>query len=356
MKNQMAHSEKHTVCYDLLRILASFLVVIIHVCFQNWTKISVRSVGWQTLNVFDGLSHCAVPLFVMISGTVFLRRQEPIEPKTVLKRYIPKLLMAFLFWSLFYAIFETGFESVFSMQWIKTVILNCLDYKYHLWFFPEMIVAYLFLPLLWPLAHYKDGKLVGYACLLFLVLRAGLLTVALLPVPTPVLTWMGKFSVGTGNFIGYMLLGYYLSTVQKKKTAMWLTVLLLILSSLLIIGWNCFLSVRSGEAVDKVLAIGKLPVALQAAALFSLFSRLEQSKCLNRCRKPVVRFAGLTLGIYVIHVFVLEALKKWLHLSVATIGLPMVLSVPLLALLVYAISAAIAFVLKKLPVVKDWLV
>lgn len=348
--------KKHIVCYDLLRIFASFLVVLIHTCFISWSKMPVTSIGWQTLNAYDGLAHCAVPLFVMISGTVFLRREKPIEPKAILTKYAPKLFVTFLFWSLLYAVFETGFQSAFSLQWIKTLIINCLNYKYHLWFFPGMIVAYLFLPLLWPLAHYKDGKLVGYACLLFLVLKVGLSTVSLLPVPDSLSTWMGKFSVGTANFVGYMLLGYYLSTVQKKKPAIWLTVLVLIISSLLIVILNSVLSVRAGKAVDKLFSIGKLPVAIQAAALFSLVTRLEQNERLARCGKTVTELADFTLGIYVVHIFVLEALRDWLHFSAHTVSLPVLISVPLIALIVFLISLAITAVLKMLPVVKDWLV
>lgn len=346
----------HIVAYDLLRIIAAFLVIVTHVCFSAWNKLPVTSIGWQTLNAFDCVSHCAVPLFVMISGTVFLRRDAPIEPKTVGKKYALKLLIAFLFWSLFYAVFTAGFHNILTAQWIKTVIVNCLDYKYHLWFLPEMIVAYLFLPLLWPLVHYKDGKYVGYACLLLLVLKYGIATARLLPLPDVAYSWLSDFSAGIVNFIGYMLFGYYISTVRKKKPAPWLTVLVFAASSLLMVVWNSAMSVHAGEAMEKVFSTGRLPVLLQSTALFSLFAGAESCKRLEHIRKPVSWLAPCTFGIYVIHVFVLDALTKWLHLSAHTIGLPIFLSVPLLSLTVFAISLLITVVLKKLPVIKNWLV
>lgn len=347
---------KHTACYDLLRILASFFVVVIHVCSMSWQDIPINSIGWQTLNVYDGLVHCAVPLFVMISGTVFLRKEQPLEPKTVLTKYVLKLFVVFLCWSAFYAVASAGYHNMFTRQWIKNVLIHCADYEYHLWFFPKMIVAYLLLPLLWPLVHYKDGKPVGYACLLFLVLRTGIAMLAVFPLPKAVLGWFANFSIGTIDFVGYMLIGYYLSTVQKKKPKLWLTILVLVISSAVIVFGNAWMAMRAEEATSKLFSTSMLPVAIQSAAVFSLFTRLEQSDRINRAGTAISRLAGYTLGIYVIHIFVLTVLQKKLNITVAAFGIPAVLSVPLLALFVFAVSFAITFIIKKLPFFKKWLV
>lgn len=64
---------------DLLRILASIAVVIIHICSSKWYAINSNTNEWSILNIYDSLSRWAVPVFVMISGAIFLSSDYSIE-------------------------------------------------------------------------------------------------------------------------------------------------------------------------------------------------------------------------------------------------------------------------------------
>lgn len=57
---------------DILRIVSIAAVVIIHTASQYLGKLDVTSPYWEIFNFYDGIVRWAVPVFVMISGALFL--------------------------------------------------------------------------------------------------------------------------------------------------------------------------------------------------------------------------------------------------------------------------------------------
>ena len=62
--------------FDFLRIFATLAVMVLHVAAQNWYSTSVSSFEWQTFNFFNSIVRWGVPIFVMISGALFLNERE----------------------------------------------------------------------------------------------------------------------------------------------------------------------------------------------------------------------------------------------------------------------------------------
>ena len=62
--------------FDFLRIFATLSVMVLHVTAQNWHGTSVSSFEWQTFNFFNSIVRWGVPIFVMISGALFLNERE----------------------------------------------------------------------------------------------------------------------------------------------------------------------------------------------------------------------------------------------------------------------------------------
>jgi surface polysaccharide O-acyltransferase-like enzyme len=63
---------------DLLRFLAITFVIIIHSCGAYVTSTKGTEVWW-IFNIVNSFSHFSVPIFVMISGALLLKRDEPIN-------------------------------------------------------------------------------------------------------------------------------------------------------------------------------------------------------------------------------------------------------------------------------------
>ena len=70
---------KRKVYCDYLRLVATFAVVFIHVAASNWSNVDVNGMQWQVFNIYDSLVRWGVPIFVMISGALFLNRDVPIQ-------------------------------------------------------------------------------------------------------------------------------------------------------------------------------------------------------------------------------------------------------------------------------------
>lgn len=80
----MLQNKTRLAYYDYLRVAAIFGVIMIHVSAQNWQNSNVNSIEWQFFNIYDSMMRWAVPVFVMISGSLFLNREYNI--KTIYKK------------------------------------------------------------------------------------------------------------------------------------------------------------------------------------------------------------------------------------------------------------------------------
>ena len=132
----MKEHERNT-AYDYLRVLASFGVIILHIAAKKFLSLSVYSNEWQVLNFYDSIVRWTVPVFVMISGALFLNRDIPI--RKLYLRYIPRLAVAFVVWSFAYAI-STGYDfKAHKVMWLSG--------HYHMWYIPMCIGLYAALPI-----------------------------------------------------------------------------------------------------------------------------------------------------------------------------------------------------------------
>ena len=85
---------------DVLKILASIAVVLIHVCSNWWYALDVKSKSWMVINIFDSLCRWAVPVFLMLSGATLMDYRKHYDTKTFLKKRVLRTVIPFLFWSI----------------------------------------------------------------------------------------------------------------------------------------------------------------------------------------------------------------------------------------------------------------
>ena len=55
----------------------TFAVMILHVAASKWGETDVDSVEWCAMNFYDSIVRWVVPVFVMISGALFLKNDSP---------------------------------------------------------------------------------------------------------------------------------------------------------------------------------------------------------------------------------------------------------------------------------------
>ena len=116
---------------DYLRVIATAAVVLLHISIQGWGDVDVQSGQWMVYNVWNGLVRWCVPVFVMISGALFLNPKKKVSVYRLWTRNIPRILTAFLFWSVIYALYHLATRSGWTGH---TFAMAVLTGNYHMWF------------------------------------------------------------------------------------------------------------------------------------------------------------------------------------------------------------------------------
>ncbi len=58
--------------FDCLRIMATFAVMVLHKTAQNWYTVEAGTFEWKVFCFYDACVRWSVPIFVMISGALFI--------------------------------------------------------------------------------------------------------------------------------------------------------------------------------------------------------------------------------------------------------------------------------------------
>lgn len=94
---------KSTYMYmEYLRVLCTFMVVVIHVSGTNWFKIEIGSPSWTIQTYFNLAGRFTVCVFSMISGALLLRPDKTITIHDIFHKYIRRILICFVTWMVIY--------------------------------------------------------------------------------------------------------------------------------------------------------------------------------------------------------------------------------------------------------------
>ena len=115
---------KRVIYLDVLRIIAILMMMMIHVSGGYLGGLMVCSVQWNIAEVFQSVSRCCITLFFMISGIFFLDDKKDVTLKSLFTRNIKRIVTAFLFWSLFYAVFACINEKTSDVKTLVKVFIQ----------------------------------------------------------------------------------------------------------------------------------------------------------------------------------------------------------------------------------------
>lgn len=138
---------------DYLRAFAAFAVVLLHVSAVGFRQSSPYTPEWHAFNFYDSISRWGVPIFVMISGALFLNPDKEFNIKKLYKKNIVRIITSFFFWSTFYALtVSILIKHNTSIVYIGGRII-CGES--HLWFLYMILGIYVCIPLLRPITFNK---------------------------------------------------------------------------------------------------------------------------------------------------------------------------------------------------------
>lgn len=343
---QKTEQNRRTGYLDALRIVSTFAVMILHLSAAGHktaeTGSSVQAICWG----YDFLSRFAVPVFVMISGAIFLNPDKEVNLKLLLKKNIPRLVLAFFAWSAVYALMQSAREcAMFSAEFFLSVIRKTVTGHYHMWYLYMIVGLYLAVPFLRPIA--ADRKLLKQFILLSFLLGSVPRLLYLIPAAGEVVrevTEKADISFFAG-YAGYFCLGYYLHSTQfpKRRVTAIAVLAAVLMTAMTVLGVK--------ERHSEVLLLEKMPhIFVYSTAVFLVFKEnadwFERSATL---RKWIGKLAFCSFGMYLAHPAFNFVLNK---LGIHALTFTPLLCVPLCGVLVFIFSYFLIRIMKKCPLLK----
>jgi surface polysaccharide O-acyltransferase-like enzyme len=337
-----------------LRVLAILGVIAIHVA--GLTVIRPRlshTTVWWLAEALNQCSRWAVPMFVMVSGALVLRRSAMEVPLgQYYRKRLSRIVPALVAWHVIYIVFELAIGQHLTLKSVTVGILLGRTYT-ALYFFWLILGLYIVAPLLWRMIAGRPDREQAWIAGGFLV--AALCWASLNSVLTAlgVHGTAGIFTVLTYwvPYVGYFMLGPVLAKVTMS-TRVGTVATVVLVASLVITYWQA-VEPTVTHKLDVLSPVGYFGWFI-AAATISLFlaARWWFAEGSVWSRAPlgpfVAAMGALTLGVFAVHLIVLYGLQHRPFHGL-TLGAT---TVPQLAYLYSAtvvLSFAAAWIASKVP-------
>jgi len=342
---------------DQMRIYACIAVVILHsaawvLFFQEKTVAET----WSLNNLLSAACRWCVPVFIMLSGAIFLSRPLPESASAFLKKRVLRVGIPLLFWTaVYFAYSHFGKDIKFTLTGALHLFLLGRPY-YHLYFLFVMIGLYLITPALKFFMPASPARPRADQIIVILIL-------------TSAVAMMNKyFAIKSANaftffipFLGYYLAGAWLQEMKLKPKALALTWLVFIITVMLTMLEPRILpripGIRQPWAFDQLFVYCNPAVILMSICAFLILSNrpitTEPTGIGVSTRGRILRtVAQTTFGIYLIHPLILEISSTFYYLAFPG-ALPPALETPALALFTLLVSFSLILPMLKAPYLKS---
>ena len=333
--------------YDILRIIASFSIVLLHVSASYWSVVDVHSREFLVMTIYNSFTRFAVPVFFMLSGLFLV---TPERENVAVGKRILRLVILFYVWSAFYAFQGVAMDALhgeFSMEVWTASVERFIFGHIHMWFLQMLCGFYLLIPVARQLCVKKE--VLQYYLILWVAFRY------LFPCLTGIFhlyTIQARIdSLGmdtlASNF-GFFLLGYYLNATDIKKEMRWIIYVMGIVA----VGLTAYLTVRDCRETGTYMETWFSPASLTVLVISTaIFICIKYCGVLDNLKRAYMwkKLSGYTFFIYMFHMFVIEKLNL---IGITTVSFPAVISIPAITIFTFIVSLLGAFVADHIPFVR----
>ena len=379
--NLSNQKNQHIVWLDVVRFIAMFTVVCCH-CTDpfNFYPGTAPNIGEIKLwgAIYGSVLRPCVPLFVMITGALLLPVRG--DASTFYKKRIPRVFYPFLIWSVLYNLFPwiTGLlglnpqiildffpyagEEVMqqsfsvSLEYILMIPFNFSILAVHMWYIYLLIGLYLYLPVFSAWVEKASER----AKLMFLLAWGGTL---LLPY---YYQFVSNYLWGTcswnsfgmlyafAGFNGYLLLGHYLKNLEwsLKKTLAIGIPMFAAGYAVTFLGFRHITALPeyTDEMLELFFTYCSLNVVMMTIPVFMLAKKVKVNS--ERMKKALANLTVCGFGIYMIHYFFTGPSVVLMR----AINMPIGLQIPVAAILAFAVSWGLVWLIYRAGKVAKYIV
>lgn len=294
---------------SVMRITACLAIIFLHVCssliemHNNTVPMTDEMVTFYY--VCKIMMKWAVPVFIMITGTLLLDKTKEISPGDILKKYVWRMILVLIVFGLPMAVIR---EYYIAGELNMTVLLNAagdilkMNSWDHLWYIYSLIGIYLVLPLLKHFVNHASDK----------EMKLVMVSVFLLVMTIPFVMWLlpdGHLNiVPVSYWVFYLLLGRYLYDAYAEgrlRREIWLAAGGVSAAAVLI--W----SIVAPSYADTLFGYGNPLTALSAAGIYVLFCPVDVRE---KYTKMVWELDRLCFCSYLIHPVFIHVTYQFLRL------------------------------------------
>ena len=343
---------------DVLRVLATCAVVLMHV-LTGATDVTDASIVPEyrslLLSVMDLVTWC-VPIFLLISGYLFLNPERTLTYPVMIKKYCRRIALAILLFGVPYAASELVVaERTFRIRMIPEALkMTLMGHTWsHMWYLYLILFLYLITPLLkkvlrvlpvWGVVAMMAVIFLGSSVAPFLNKVLDVNSIPVLP--------------DGGVYFLYYLCGYFFAVREvcvDKGRNVWLTVAVAVLALGMILS-------RTLAGFSIQMAYNYPFTVLLAVLLFAA----GWNGSIKKYRIPWQEAGALSFAVYLVHPVYVNLLYKFVKItpftvleqcgvqSVAAGQAVLILLLAAFCLVVLALATATAWVLRKIPVLRKY--
>jgi len=360
---------------DALRIFASYLVVLIHCSYLDHKESKeVFSAEWAGFYFFYCVLKPCVPLFMMISGLLFLDPNRTVSLSSLYKKSIPRLLKGYFFWSVYYTIVDRLIVNLnhnsFSFDWsnISKLMMNVVTGKdgNHLWYIQFCLGLYMYAPVYREMIPNKtlSWYTACISCICYHFIPTVIEFVQTFISPLNDMASTAKSFLGSLRLypftgcITYFMFGYLLNanTFTEKKYIYPFYILGIfgfIITPILMFS-SCHVA---GKETRKFGDYMNFNVCIYSIGIFMFFKYtvndyLQKLIKMKSIKKVITVLSDCSFGIYLLHYHVYHVLIK-INFHPQIIKVPLLFA-PFYAFVVFSISFICIYMMRKIRLLKQF--
>lgn len=354
---------------DVLRVLATYAVVLMHV-LTGATDVTDASIVPEyrslLLSVMDLVTWC-VPIFLLISGYLFLNPERTLTYPVMIKKYCRRIALAILLFGVPYAASELVVaERTFRIRMIPEALkMTLMGHTWsHMWYLYLILFLYLITPLLkkvlrvlpvWGVAAVMAVIFLGSSVAPFLNKVLDVNSIPVLP--------------DGGVYFLYYLCGYFFAVREvcvDKGRNVWLTAAVAVLALGMILSRTLAgfsIQMAYNYPFTVLLAVLLFAAGWNGGGDGAALAAREKDRI---HRIPWQEAGALSFAVYLVHPVYVNLLYKFVKItpftvleqcgvqSVAAGQAVLILLLVAICLVVLALATATAWVLRKIPVLRKF--
>lgn len=307
--DDLLHKRNHAL--DITRIIAVLAVVMIHCSGIFVENYKPQMNEFVFGNLFNSIARVGVPLFLMVSGSLFLDENKEITLKNIISKNVKSIAIVTIVWAFIYAIIHNVFFPLLTGGniSIKDTFVNIMNGHYHMWYLYMIIGIYIITPILKKIVCKENKEIILFLIIVLFVVQFLLPTIEKTCIQwldiSFIMTWIDKFHLAFfDGYITYYLVGWYIVHVGIKQKHLKFIYFIGLLSLMFIVFYVQF----TGNYKNAYENIG-VPVFVYSISIFIALNNIKFN-LKEKTMKIIGSLSKLTFGVYIVHALVLDLFKN----------------------------------------------